>query len=342
MRYLTRYRQRNSVLPDPSGAAGESTVGQDLLKQYGVVTRSRAAQQQEKQQQQQLNNTQRGSVKRSKTEQKTGANKRSRSDPIVSRSHAQCQSTAATAAGTDATAAATAGDVRELVPGSGVLEAERIEAERYDKGYGEVCHRLDNFHAADETMSFCCMQRMYLVSKCCCGSGDVSFCYIFHVRKHTPANSNTRHLLLRVADDPMQTLYKVKWSNTEQRTWEPLSNIALGGDGGRQLLEEWLLKVKQQLAAEQAVADCAKDSKDSAESEVEYSGPMPPADAATQRVSSRGRTARKASDGDATSSGICTKYVDGRFDGRTCGVFQSFDACGYPNAPMDMPGKLCL
>lgn len=139
----------------------------------------------------------------------------------------------------------------------------------------------------------------------------------------------------------MQTLYKIKWSRTEERTWEPLSNIALAGDAGRRLFEDWLLKVKQQLAAEEAVEACADDSKDDAEADVEYSGPMPPAAADVQGSKSRSKQSSTGAVGEVQGGGrgICSKYVDGRFDGKTCGVFQSFDACGYPNAPMEMPGK---
>lgn len=159
----------------------------------------------------------------------------------------------------------------------------------------------------------------------------------------------------------LQTVYKIKWAGTEERTWEPFSNLGLAGDSGKQLFLDWLVKSKQFAELQEAV-DSYVASEQASESsmDVEYSGPMPALDDATQQQTEQQQRQQQMSSlsadslkqgkggpGSSSSSGgntgsLCTKYSEGRFDGKTCGVFQSFDGgCGYPSAPMEMRGE-CL
>jgi len=147
-------------------------------------------------------------------------------------------------------------------------------------------------------------------------------------------------------------------------SWEPFSNLGLAGDGGKQLFLDWLLASFQVAELEKEVDACvAAELASAADTGVVYSGPMPATttSAATgdsgqqlghqQQQQTSSLATADATQGSAgasmssrSSSGarsLCTKYSEGRFDGKTCGVFQSFDGgCGFPNAPMEMRGKL--
>lgn len=151
-----------------------------------------------------------------------------------------------------------------------------------------------------------------------------------------------------------QVLYKVKWAGTDERTWEPFSNLGIAGAGGEALFRDWLLKHHQQTSAESALAVCiAEETNSEVLDTVTYSGPMPtvpgtgtsisrPAIQSTQQQQQQQQHMHEndnsSSHPSSNNSKLCTKYAEGRFDGKSCGVFQSFDACGFPNAPMEMIG----
>lgn len=219
VRYLTRFRQHNSVLPHPTLGNVAADAGQDLLQQYKGMLRSSTRAKQQQQQQKSNNNgtVNTGSVgveKRARVSDATTADKRARTDEYSSstkghtttRSNRQrssslpptsnaaaapvrgrpvnaenvtastrrsssansaCRSNIEDSKGRNsssgssrgggssrgrppmaakpasvvvsaaqATAAAT--EVQELITGSGIYEAERIEAERFDRRSKQV------------------------------------------------------------------------------------------------------------------------------------------------------------------------------------------------------------
>jgi hypothetical protein len=145
-------------------------------------------------------------------------------------------------------------------------------------------------------------------------------------------------------------LYKVKWSNSSTRTWEPAANIVVGRTKlGRKLYEDWKNRVVPLNAFQQSEEDLLTEPEPEAASAL-YSGPLPVekkvvSQSSTQHSSNMSKVAPvAAAPAEAAVKKSSTCHLRGsdtpsqRFGSKTGGAIYAVCACGYPLAPMELPG----
>lgn len=148
----------------------------------------------------------------------------------------------------------------------------------------------------------------------------------------------------------LQAWFEIKWVGHEETSWEPMENLLIAGDAGVAALQEYYDSLLKQHKAQLQLLD---DSGVVTAPEG-YSGPLPSGVGSSSADASTGDAAQYDADaggsigvadhpagGSASSDTVvCSKFVTGRFSGRTCGVHCAFCACGYPNAPKEILGEL--